>query len=119
MSFYQNNFSFMLQKHNKRTAMGSTPSRYDDFSKNTYLERFCSKERIPPTDPFWNRFLSYNIRPPLTRNDQIELDSRLDLTCQQLLVNNQITGNIGSLIEVSLARMAELLMAKQSEKYVI
>ncbi|XP_033210069.1 dymeclin isoform X2 [Belonocnema kinseyi] len=98
-----------------KIKMGSTPSRYDDISKNTYLERFCSKEPIPPTDPFWNRFLSYNIRPPLTRNDQIELDSSLDITCQQLLVNNQTTGNIGSLIEVSLARMAELLITKQSE----
>lgn len=101
----------------RKSKMGATPSRHDDLSKNTYLERFCSKEPIPPNDIFWNRFLSFNIRPPLTRNDQIELDSRLDITCQKLLVNNHTTGNIGSLIEVSLSRMAELLLSKQSEKY--
>lgn len=98
--------------------MGATPSRHDDLSKNSYLERFCSKEPIPPTDIFWNRFLSFNIRPPLTRTDQIELDSRLDTTCQKLLVNNHTTGNIGSLIEVALSRMAELLLSKQSENIV-
>ncbi|OXU25724.1 hypothetical protein TSAR_015033 [Trichomalopsis sarcophagae] len=95
--------------------MGATPSRYEDLSKNTYLERFCGKEPIPLDDQFWSRFLSYNMRPPLTRNDQIELDSRLDLCCQKLLVNNQVTGNIGSLIQVSLAKVTELLSTADSD----
>lgn len=96
--------------------MGASPSRYEDFSKNTYLERFCSKEPIPLDDQFWARLLSYNMRPPLTRNDQIELDSRLDLCCQKLLVNNQTTGNIGALIQISLIRVSELLSMADSEK---
>jgi hypothetical protein len=96
--------------------MGATPSRYEDLSKNVYLERFCSKEPIPLNDQFWTRFLSYNMRPPLTRNDQIELDSRLDLCCQKLLVNNLITGNIGSLIQISLIRVNELLSITDSDK---
>lgn len=96
--------------------MGATPSRFEDLSKNTYLERFCGKEPISLEDAFWSRFLSYNMRPPLTRNDQIELDSRLDLCCQKLLVNNQATGNIGTLIQISLLRVSELLSMADSEK---
>ncbi|XP_014211106.1 dymeclin isoform X2 [Copidosoma floridanum] len=95
--------------------MGSSPSRLEDLSKNTHLERFCSKDSIPLDDPFWGRFLSYNMRPPLTRNDQIELDSRLDLCCQKLLVNNQSSGNIGSLIQISLLRVHDLLTMSDSE----
>ncbi|XP_058807013.1 dymeclin [Phymastichus coffea] len=95
--------------------MGATPSRFEDLSQNTYLERFCSKQPIPLDDSFWSRFLSYNIRPPLTRNDQIELDSRLDLCCQQLLVNNLTTGNIGCLIQISLIRVTELLSTADAD----
>ena len=96
--------------------MGTSLSRYEDLSKNTYLQKFCSKESILPDDPFWNRFLSYNMRAPLTRNDQIELDSRIDSSCQQLLVNNPSTGNICSLIQVSLMRIGELLAMEDAEK---
>ncbi|XP_011501964.1 PREDICTED: dymeclin [Ceratosolen solmsi marchali] len=98
--------------------MGATPSRYEDLSKNEYLERFSGREPIPLNDQFWSHFLSYNMRPPLTRNDQIELDSRLDLCCQNLLINNQITGNIGSLIQISLIRVNELLSMTDSENIV-
>lgn len=99
--------------------MGTTPSRYDDLSKNVYLERFCGKKSILPNDPFWNTFLSYNMRPPVTRSDQIELDSRLDSSCQQLLANNLATGNFGSLIQVALMRASNLLASMQNQKYVI
>ncbi|KAK0175449.1 hypothetical protein PV327_009197 [Microctonus hyperodae] len=95
--------------------MGTTPSRYDDLSKNVCLDQFSGKESISPNDPFWNRFLSFNIRPPITRNDQIELDSRLDSTCQRLLINNLQTGNFGSLIQVALMRTSELLISIQTQ----
>ncbi|KAK0085688.1 hypothetical protein PV325_004634 [Microctonus aethiopoides] len=95
--------------------MGTTPSRYDDLSKNVCLDQFSGKESISPNDPFWNRFLSFNIRPPITRNDQIELDSRLDSTCQRLLINNLQTGNFGSLIQVALIRTSELLISIQTQ----
>ncbi|KAK2582291.1 hypothetical protein KPH14_004633 [Odynerus spinipes] len=98
--------------------MGTTPSRYEDLSKNVHLEKFCGKEAIPPNDPFWNSFLSYNIRPPITRNDQIELDSRLDSACQLLLTNNPATGNFGSLIQVTLMRIGELLAPVQNQNIV-
>ncbi|XP_017885103.1 dymeclin isoform X2 [Ceratina calcarata] len=98
--------------------MGATPSRYDDLSKNVHLERFCGKKSILPNDPFWNNFLSYNIRPPVTRNDQIELDSRLDFSCRQLLANNLSTGNLGSLIQVALIRANNLLAPMQNQKII-
>ncbi|XP_012234903.1 dymeclin [Linepithema humile] len=94
--------------------MGTTPSRYEDLSKNVHLEKFCGKQSIPANDPFWETFLSYNMRPPITRNDQIELDSRLDLSCQQLLVNNLTTGNFGTLIQVALSFINELLAPIQN-----
>lgn len=96
--------------------MGTTPSRYDDLSKNVHLERFCGKNSILPNDPFWDTFLSYNMRAPVTRNDQIELDSRLDSSCQQLLANNLSTGNFGSLIQVALMRASNLLEPMQNQK---
>lgn len=89
--------------------MGASLSRYDDLSRNPSLERFCGKEPIPPGDAFWSGFLSFNMRPPVTRNDQIELDSRLDTMCQRLLTNNPSSGNFGSLIQVTLLRTSELL----------
>ncbi|XP_076381663.1 dymeclin isoform X2 [Megalopta genalis] len=98
--------------------MGATPSRNDDLSKNVYLERFCGKKSILPNDPFWDTFLSYNMRPPITRNDQIELDSRLDSSCQQLLANNLTTGNFGSLIQVALTRASNLLTPTQNQKII-
>lgn len=96
--------------------MGATPSRYEDLSKNVHLERLCGKQSISANDPFWSTFLSFNMRPPITRNDQIELDSRLDLSCQQLLVNNLITGNFGTLIQVAFMRINELLAPIQNQK---
>ncbi|EGI58277.1 Dymeclin [Acromyrmex echinatior] len=98
--------------------MGATPSRYEDLSKNVHLGRFCGRQSIPTNDPFWSTFLSYNIRPPITRNDQIELDSRLDSSCQQLLVNNLITGNFGTLIQITLIRINELLAPVQNQNII-
>ncbi|XP_043263464.1 dymeclin [Colletes gigas] len=98
--------------------MGATSSRYDDLSKNVYLERFCGKKSILPNDSFWDTFLSYNVRPPITRNDQIELDSRLDSLCQQLLANNLTTGNFGTLIQVVLTRASNLLASVQNQKII-
>lgn len=106
----------MLVPGDWEKAMGTTPSRYEDLSKNVHLEKFCGKQSILTNDPFWNTFLTYNMRPPITRNDQIELDSRLDLSCQQLLVNNLTTGNFGTLIQVALIRINELLAPVQNQK---
>ncbi|XP_015591669.1 dymeclin [Cephus cinctus] len=95
--------------------MGATSSQYEDLSKNPYLLKFSGKKPISPDDPFWNQFLSYNLRPPATRNDQIKLDSQLNSIYQQFLINNMTTGNFGSLLQVSLIRTNELLATMQSQ----
>lgn len=47
--------------------MGTALSRSVDISVNEYLIRFVGKEYISPNDPFWNRFLAFNITPPKSR----------------------------------------------------
>lgn len=47
--------------------MGVAISRSTDLAQNEYLLRFVSEEYISPNDPFWNRFLSFNITPPRSR----------------------------------------------------
>lgn len=47
--------------------MGTAVSRNFDLSTNEYCLRFVGKEIISLNDPFWNRFLAFNITPPVTR----------------------------------------------------
>lgn len=47
--------------------MGIAVSKRTDLTQNEYLQRFVSKEHISPNDPFWNRFLAYNITSPRSR----------------------------------------------------
>lgn len=51
------------------------------------------------------------------RHDQLTLDTRLEPLCQQILLNNSTSGNVGSLIQVFLLRAAELLASARTEKY--
>lgn len=46
--------------------MGTAVSRNLDISSNEYCLKFVGKETIIPNDPFWNRFLTFNITPPTT-----------------------------------------------------
>ncbi|KAI4467070.1 dymeclin [Holotrichia oblita] len=91
--------------------MGISISRNVDLSANEYLLKFADKENISPNDPFWNRFLAFNIKPPTSSTDQLSLDTKIEPICQKLLVNNLQSGNIGSLIRVFLTRCGELLGA--------
>lgn len=47
--------------------MGIAVSRSTDLTQNEYLLRFVGEDYISPNDPFWNRFLSFNITPPRSR----------------------------------------------------
>lgn len=116
--------------------MGIAVSKRTDLTQNEYLLRFVSKEHISPNDPFWNRFLAYNITSPRSRyvykalfrknqhqltnkncsNDQLTLDSSLEPLCQKLLTNNLESGNIGSLIQKFLTRISELLAATSTDE---
>lgn len=47
--------------------MGTAISKNLDLSTNEYLQKFVSDQVISLNDPFWNRFVAFNISPPMTR----------------------------------------------------
>lgn len=47
--------------------MGTSASQHADFVTNEYLLRFAGEDSVTPNDPFWNRFLSFTLKAPLTR----------------------------------------------------
>ncbi|XP_048523171.1 dymeclin isoform X2 [Dendroctonus ponderosae] len=94
--------------------MGTAVSRSLDLSTNEYCLKFVGKEAISLNHPFWNRFLSFNITPPTTRNDQILLESKIESLCQELLKNSVESGNVSTLIRLFVTRSSELLGATDS-----
>ncbi|KAK4883863.1 hypothetical protein RN001_000134 [Aquatica leii] len=95
--------------------MGTALSHNVDLSTNEYILKFIGKESISPNDPFWNRFLAFNISLPKTSEDQLALDTKIEPFCQQLLTNNLSSGNIGFLMQVFLTRASELLAATNTD----
>ncbi|KAJ3649162.1 hypothetical protein Zmor_020918 [Zophobas morio] len=95
--------------------MGTAVSKNLDLSTNEYLLKFVSNQPISQNDPFWNRFVAFNISPPMTSNDQLALESKIENLCQLLLKNNHISGNLGSIIDVFLSRASELLAATTTD----
>ncbi|XP_019866777.2 dymeclin [Aethina tumida] len=95
--------------------MGTAVSRNLDLNTNEYLEKFVGKQSISANDPFWNRFLAFNIIPPTTTNDQLVLESRIENLCQELVKNNVESGNLNSLIQLFLIKSSELLSAADSD----
>lgn len=95
--------------------MGLSVSRYSDLTNNEYLVKFCSKDVISSNDPFWNRFLSFNITPPKNADDQLFLDSSTDNLFQQFLAHNLETGNLGALVQVFITRATELLASPSTD----
>nr|XP_023020039.1 dymeclin [Leptinotarsa decemlineata] len=94
--------------------MGQAVSRSFDISSNEYCLRFIGKETIVANDPFWNRFLAFNITPPMTINEQLAIESKIEPLCQELLKNNLSSGNFNSLIQCFLTKSTELLSATNS-----
>ncbi|XP_030765686.1 dymeclin isoform X2 [Sitophilus oryzae] len=99
--------------------MGTAISRNIDLSTNEYCIKFVSNNPITFNDPFWNRFLAFNITPPSTRNDQILLESKIEPLCQELLKSNLTSGNLGTLIKIFIIRSSELLGAADSNAWQI
>uniref|UniRef100_U5EPG1 Dymeclin n=1 Tax=Corethrella appendiculata TaxID=1370023 RepID=U5EPG1_9DIPT len=111
--------------------MGMSISRQIDLTENEYLKKFVGKVHIPvtsssseqnntedscqPIDEFWNEFLKYHITLPTNSQEQLSLDSRLESLCQSFLSHNLSTGNFGSLINVFLLKVAELLALSDTE----
>ncbi|XP_044746620.1 dymeclin [Coccinella septempunctata] len=95
--------------------MGIAISKDLDFHQNDYLKKFVSQEVINLNDPFWNRLLTFNLSIPTNRHDQLAFESRIEPCCQELLRNNSISGNFGTLIDLFLIRSSELLAASNSD----
>jgi hypothetical protein len=85
-------------------------------------EKFCSSQLNK-----WNQNLIFCLQGELAyvfnsvcvTVDSLEhhaLDERINATCQQLLVNNLHSGNLGSLLHVFFSRASELLASAQTEK---
>uniref|UniRef100_A0A182QNA3 Dymeclin n=1 Tax=Anopheles farauti TaxID=69004 RepID=A0A182QNA3_9DIPT len=96
--------------------MGMNVSRQVDLTENEYLQRFVGKRHIPAyDDEFWDHFLHYHINLPSNSQEQLSLDSRLESLCQNFISHNLHTGNFGSLINVFLLKVSELLTLSDTE----
>ncbi|CAH1163331.1 unnamed protein product [Phaedon cochleariae] len=95
--------------------MGKTISKNFDICSNEYCMRFVGKESISINDPFWNRFLSFTLVTPITSDDQLALETKIEPLCQELLKNNLKTGNLNSLIRIFITRSSELLSAANTD----
>ncbi|XP_041777610.1 dymeclin [Anopheles merus] len=99
--------------------MGMNVSRQVDLTENEYLQRFVGKTHVPAyDDDFWNNFLQYHINLPTNSEEQLSLDSRLETLCQSFISHNLHTGNFGSLINVFLLKVSELLTLSDTESNV-
>lgn len=99
--------------------MGMNVSRQVDLAENEYLKRFVGKDHVPAyNDEFWNGFLQYHISLPTNSQEQLALDSRLESLCQSFIAHNLSTGNFGSLINVFLVKVSELLALSDAESTV-
>ncbi|XP_058120627.1 dymeclin [Anopheles ziemanni] len=99
--------------------MGMNVSRQVDLAENEYLQRFVGKSHVPAyDDDFWNNFLQYHINLPTNSQEQLSLDSRLESLCQSFISHNLHTGNFGSLINVFLLKVSELLTLSDTESNV-
>uniref|UniRef100_A0A1Q3F6N5 Dymeclin n=1 Tax=Culex tarsalis TaxID=7177 RepID=A0A1Q3F6N5_CULTA len=99
--------------------MGMNVSRQVDLAENEYLKRFVGKDHVPAyNDEFWNSFLQYHINLPTNSQEQLSLDSRLESLCQSFITHNLSTGNFGSLVNVFLVKVSELLALSDAESTV-
>uniref|UniRef100_A0A182SCL3 Dymeclin n=1 Tax=Anopheles maculatus TaxID=74869 RepID=A0A182SCL3_9DIPT len=99
--------------------MGMNVSRQVDLTENEYLQRFVGKTHVPAyDDDFWNNFLQYHINLPTSSEEQLSLDLRLESLCQSFISHNLHTGNFGSLINVFLLKVSELLTLSDTESNV-
>lgn len=46
--------------------MGKAVSKNLELTANEYCLKFVGNDPISKNDPFWNRFLAYNLIPPMT-----------------------------------------------------
>ncbi|XP_054264200.1 dymeclin [Macrosteles quadrilineatus] len=95
--------------------MGTSSSQHVDYATNEYLLRFVGKESISPNNPFWNRFLTFTLKPPLNKAEDEALMQKILPLCEALKENNLQTGNLAALLHVLFTVSPELLVSTQVE----
>ncbi|KAL5286763.1 DYM family protein [Megaselia abdita] len=96
--------------------MGINVSRNENLADNEYLKSFVGKNHIPSNNTeFWYSLLKFQIHIPENSEEQLSLDSRLETLCESFISNNLRTGNFGSLINVFLAKVSQLLSLSDHE----
>ncbi|VVD00874.1 unnamed protein product, partial [Leptidea sinapis] len=95
--------------------MGISITRFSDITNNEVVEKFCSNEVICPNDPFWNKFLSFNVPLPSNVDEQLLFDASTEAFLEKILQNNPQTGNLGSLVKVFITRATELLATPNAD----
>eukprot|EP00088_Acartia_fossae_P068251 TRINITY_DN8612_c0_g1_i3.p1 TRINITY_DN8612_c0_g1~~TRINITY_DN8612_c0_g1_i3.p1 ORF type:complete len:292 (-),score=35.58 TRINITY_DN8612_c0_g1_i3:3-878(-) len=95
--------------------MGNGTSKYNELNKNEHLNRLVSKEIISAEDPFWNTLLSFNDKPPWTKEEWQLLEENSEELVKRFLISNTKTRNFASLIKVLLLRHSELETSVHTE----
>ncbi|XP_050315698.1 dymeclin [Anthonomus grandis grandis] len=95
--------------------MGTAVSRNLDLTTNEFCLKFVGKDAIAATDPFWDKFLAFSITPPITKNDQLLLETKIEPLCQALMTNNFFSGNLGTLMQIFINKSSELLGTNDPE----
>jgi len=98
--------------------MGNGPTKYNELNKNEHLNRLVSKEIIAPEDPFWNTLLSFNDKPPWSKENWQQLEENSEELIKRFLISNTKTKNFASLVKVLLLRFSELETSVQTENTV-
>lgn len=92
-------------------------SRPIDLKENEFLLKFCGKTHIPADSDFFEEFLKFTINSPNNSEEQLNLDSRLETFLENVIQNNLTSGNFGSLVNVFLARAADILSLNDTESH--
>ncbi|VDN52240.1 unnamed protein product [Dracunculus medinensis] len=89
--------------------MGGVISSDTSVEGNSFLKRFSSLQPISDNDPFWNHFLSFNLRIDLYDKQTLkQFNESLSDLLESMMHNTQTTGNFAAFIRVFLRRSSEL-----------
>lgn len=96
-------------------------SKPAELTSNEYLQQFVGKAHISAdNNEFYEEFLKFTIKTPTTKEEQLDLDTRIESFLESFIQSNLTSGNFGSLIKVFLKKTSEeLLTLSDNERYVV
>ena len=96
-------------------------SKSAELTSNEYLQQFVGKAHISAdNNEFYEEFLKFTIKTPTTKEEQLDLDTRIESFLESFIQSNLTSGNFGSLIKVFLKKTSEeLLTLSDNERYVV